>query len=148
MAMAGNAHDVYLESRVLSADGVELVQILYQAALESVERARQHLRDGDIAARASQINRACAILSELTLSLDREAGGDLSQTLLELYDYMERRLIKANVKQSEPPLAEVAGLLATVLEGWMACRNSARPASENPYGASEAHEGQYVAISY
>jgi hypothetical protein len=34
--MASSAQDMYLESRILSADGVELVQILYQAAYISI----------------------------------------------------------------------------------------------------------------
>lgn len=100
--MVSSAQDVYLESRVLSADGVELVQILFQAALESVEKARRHLSQGDIAARSKEITKASAILAELALSLDHSAGGDLSRTLLELYDYMQRRLLEANIQQSEP----------------------------------------------
>jgi flagellar protein FliS len=144
--MASNAHDVYLESRVLSADAVELVQILYQGAIESVEKARQHLKEGDIAARTRQINRCCAILGELAASLDQEAGGDLSRTLLELYDYMVRRLVEANFQQTDPPLVEVSRLLATILDGWMKCRTPGRPAAEHAY---EQHETQpSVAVSY
>ena len=43
----------YFESDVLSADPVELVRMLYRGAIDAVEKARQHLRQGDIAARAS-----------------------------------------------------------------------------------------------
>lgn len=147
--MASNAHDVYLESRVLSADGVELVQILYQAGIEAVEQARQRLKEGDIAARTKQINKACAILGELAASLDHEAGGDLSRTLLELYDYMVRRLVEANFQQADAPLAEVSKLLTTVLEGWMKCKTAVpgRPAAEQAY--EQQHEQpQSVAVSY
>lgn len=102
--MASSAQDTYLESKVLSADSVELVQILYQAALDSVEKARRHLSQGDIAARSKQITKAVAILTELAVSLDHPSGGgDLSRILLELYDYMQRRLLEANVRQSESP---------------------------------------------
>lgn len=125
--MVSSAQDVYLESRVLSADGVELVQILFQAALESVEKARRHLSQGDIAARSKEITKASAILAELALSLDHSAGGDLSRTLLELYDYMQRRLLEANIQQSEPILAEVSRLLSTLLEGWLNCKTTDRP---------------------
>ncbi|HLY19881.1 MAG TPA: flagellar export chaperone FliS [Bryobacteraceae bacterium] len=134
--MAGNAQNQYLESRVLSADGVELVQMLCQGALESVENARRHLKQGDIAARSHQINRAIAILSELASSLNHEAGGDLSRTLYGLYDYMQRRLIEANFQQSDPPLAEVSKLMTTLLEGWMNCRAPANaPIADYPAAA-------------
>lgn len=147
--MTNSAQDTYLESRVLSADSVELVQILYQAALESVEKARRHLSQGDIAARSKQITKAVAILTELAVSLDHSTGGDLSRTLLELYDYMQRRLLEANVRQSEGPLAEVAVLLATLLEGWLHCKSPARPWAEAPEPILESDDrGQLVAVTY
>lgn len=122
--MATSASTAYLESEIFSADPVELVQILYRAALESVGHARRHLQGGDMAARSREISRAMSILTELMLSLDREAGGHLARNLLELYDYMQRRLIEANAEQTEGPLAEVGRLLATLLEGWMHCRSA------------------------
>lgn len=139
---------MYLESRILSADGVELVRILYQAALESVEKARRHLREGDIAARSRAITRATAVIAELAVSLDHDAGGALSRNLLELYDYMQRRLLEANFCQSEPMLAEVSRLLATLLEGWMDCEPHARQWNEAPFGEPEPEYGGLVAVNY
>lgn len=148
--MASSAQDMYLESRILSADGVELVQILYQAALESVGKARRHLREGDIAARSREITRAAAVVAELAASLDREAGGDLSRNLLELYDYMQRKLLEANFYQSDPILAEVSRLLATLLEGWMSCKAPVRQWSQAPYPMAdpEPEYGRLVAVNY
>ena len=147
--METSAQDTYLESRVLSADSVELVQILYQAALASVEKARRHLGEGDIAARSKQITKAVAILTELALSLDHSAGGDLSRTLLELYDYMQRRLLEANLRQNGPLLAEVSALLATLLEGWLNCKSPARPWAELPGPISDPRDdGKLLAVTY
>jgi flagellar protein FliS len=112
------ALNAYLESSVLSADPVQLVQILYGVALDSVEGARRHLRAGDIASRSREIGKACAILAELEMSLNREAGGSLAKNLVELYDYMQRRLLQANIEQSEPPLTEVSKLLSEIREAW------------------------------
>jgi flagellar protein FliS len=122
--MATSASTAYLESKIFSADPVELVQILYRAALESLGHARRYLQEGDVAARSHEISRTMAVLTELMLSVDREAGGPLAANLLELYDYMQRRLIEANAEQTEAPLAEVGRLLATLLEGWMHCHPS------------------------
>ena len=115
-----NAHDTYLEERVLSADPVELVDLLYHAAITAVGEARRHLAEGRILPRARSISKACEILLELTTSLDYERGGEMSVRLAQLYGYMHRRLVDANFQQSDAPLAEVAGLLATLTEGWAA----------------------------
>ncbi len=113
-----NAHDSYLESRVLSADPIELIRLLYQSASRGVENARRHLANGDIAARARSISHASSVLIELAASLDHERGGKISANLAQLYDYMLRRLTEANLRQTDAPLAEVLGLLTTLSEAW------------------------------
>ena len=117
-----NAHERYLEERVLSADPVELVHIMYDAAIGAVRDARRHLEDKDIIARSQSISKACNILAELNTALDFEHGGEFSARLSQLYGYMYRRLVEANLKQSDEPLAEVARLLGTLLDGWAAVR--------------------------
>lgn len=117
-----NAHDAYLESRILTADPLELIRVLYRGAVESVEDARQALRAGDIPRRTRGINRGIEIITELTLSLERAQENGIALNLAELYDYMQRRLLEAHFQQTEPPLAEVNGLLKTLLEGWEQCR--------------------------
>ncbi|WP_321473316.1 flagellar export chaperone FliS [uncultured Paludibaculum sp.] len=119
-----DAQDSYLESRILTADGIQLVQILYQAAIDSVELARECLHRRDIAGRSKAITKAYEIVMELEVSLDLEAGGELSRNLLETYCYLRSRLLAANLEQSEPPLEEVARLLRVILEAWLECKET------------------------
>ena len=113
-----NAHDAYLESRILSAEPIELIRLLYQAATGAVRDARHQLASGEIAPRGRSITKACEILIELAGSLDHAQGGEISRKLAQLYDYMTRKLIEANCQQSDAPLAEVLGLLSTLSEAW------------------------------
>ena len=124
-----NGHDAYLESRILSADPVELVEMLYQGCTVAVREARHHLAEGRITERSREINKAFQILMELDTSLDHERGGEISQRLALLYSYMRGRLLEANMQQSDPPLAELLGLLSTLSEGWAGVRApAAKPA--------------------
>jgi flagellar protein FliS len=130
--MWNSGHDAYLESRVLAADPVELVSLLYQACTQAVREARCNLAAGQIAERSREINKACAIVIELATSLDHERGGEISQRLALLYDYMERRLLQANMQQSDAPLADVLGLLTTLSEAWAGVRQPEdKPAAES-----------------
>ena len=137
-----NAHDAYLESRIESADPLQLVTLLYQGAVTSVREARSHLAGAGIAARSRAITKAHAILVELTASLNHEAGGDLSRRLAQLYDYMMRRLLEANFKQIDEPLAEVLGLLTTLGEAWERIQEQASPTepASNPWSQPPAPE--------
>ena len=130
-----NAHDAYLESRVLSADPLELVHLLYEAAIAAVREARRYLAEGEIAARSRSITKTFSILQELVAALDHDRGGEISARLAQLYDYMQRRLLEANFQQADGPLAEVLGLLATLAEAWQGVEREAQPTAppENPW---------------
>jgi flagellar biosynthetic protein FliS len=87
-------------------------------------------------------NKACEIVIELASSLDRTAGGEIALRLAQLYEYMLGRLMEANLQQTDAPLAEVLGLLATLAEAWDGVRPApAPPPEENlwqPQAATEA----------
>ncbi|MEX2261286.1 MAG: flagellar export chaperone FliS [Bryobacteraceae bacterium] len=117
----GSYHDSYLEGKVLGADGLELVRILYRLAIESVEDASSALKTGDAAARAGSISRVQSALTELIASLDQQRGGELSRNLGNLYAYMHGRLCEAHIERQREPLEEVASLLRTLYAGWESC---------------------------
>jgi flagellar secretion chaperone FliS len=165
--MWNNGHDAYLESRVLTADPIELINLLYQACTQAVREARRHLAEGRITDRSRQITKACDIVIELATSLDHERGGEISRRLALLYDYMLRRLLEANMQQSDAPLADVLGLLSTLSEAWAGVRkpdeqptaaragsqpatNSAwsQPASERVWSQPAAEESDYRLHAY
>jgi flagellar protein FliS len=112
--------------------------------VEAVGSARRHLRDGDIPARGRQISKVIAILNELALSLDHEAGGEISRGLAELYDYLQRLILKANFEQIETPLVEAEQLLTTMLDAWENCRSS----SEEDSPSGDVSEHVAVSCSY
>ena len=140
--MAIDARLTYVENEILQADPIRLVQLLYQGAIGAVEKARVYLREHDIRARSSQIAKAAAIVNELTLSIDREKGGEVAANLVELYDYVQHRLQEANFRQIDEPLAEVERLLSTLLEAWAQCAPPpmARAATTTPPPPAYASE--------
>jgi flagellar protein FliS len=146
--MATSAHDAYLESRILSADPLELVRVLYRIAIDKIREAREHLQKGDVAARSKSISVASQALGELAASLDHQAGGDVSRRLAQLYDYMLWRLVDANFHQSAGPLDEVLGLLTTLSEAWQQIKIEPRvapaPAGQLHYLEEPAAELQYA----
>lgn len=117
-AMPNTSYGKYLEGEVFGADPLKLVQMLYRGAMESVAAARRHLAEGEVRERSRRITRAWEILQELSGSLDHSQGGTVSRGLAGLYAYMQGRLIEANQKQSDAPLAEVELLMGTLAQAW------------------------------
>lgn len=130
--MAQTIYDKYLETEVLGASPVKLIVILYRAAIESVKAARIHLQRGEIRERSQKITKASEIILELTQSLEHTGGGEISRNLAGLYAYMQTRLIEANTKQTEPPLADVESLLSTLLDAWCTATPAAAAAAIDP----------------
>ncbi|HYA16816.1 MAG TPA: flagellar export chaperone FliS [Bryobacteraceae bacterium] len=127
--MIGSA---YLESRILSADPIELVNILYEHAILYTAQAREALAKRDIQGRSAKIGRVISILGELDSSLNHSAGGDISANLARLYQYMRERLLAANLKQQDEPLDEVERLLTTLAEAWHGVAKARRSTASNP----------------
>lgn len=128
-----NRQKEYLQQRVENASPAELIRILYEAAIHTLEEALAALYAGDILKRGQAVNKAIEILSELQMSLRCDVQPEYSNTLGGLYGYMQRQLIRAHAEQSEAPLQEVARLLRTLAEGWTgAMQNLARGAEEQP----------------
>lgn len=137
--MPPNARGTYLENEILEGDGCRLIQLAYQAAIDAIGRAREHLRNGAIQARSREITRASELINELALGLDHSVGGELSRNLVELYDYIQHLLQQANFHQIEPPLAEAQNLLRTLAEAWQmaGAKLSAAPGSVEPLWTPE-----------
>lgn len=110
---------VGVETGVMGASPHRLIAMLFEGARNAIALARMHLNGGNIPARGEAIGKAIRIVEEgLQQSLNLEAGGEIAARLNTLYAYMARRLLEANLKQSESMLIEVDGLLATLEEAW------------------------------
>jgi flagellar protein FliS len=108
----------YRETAVKTANPLQLVVMLYDAAICSLKEAREHMNRKEIAKRSRSINKCIHIISELQSCLDLKAGGEIASSLNRLYDYMKRNIFKANVEQSVQPLAEVESLLEGLRDAW------------------------------
>ena len=108
----------YLESRVLSAQPAELVEMLYQIAIQSLKRAIGHLKSGDALARAGEVTRAQEAVNELMAALDHSVGASFTQTLASLYAYVQQQILKGHAGPSEDALQRAIGILSTLQEGW------------------------------
>ena len=111
---------VGVETGAMGASPHKLITLLYQGARQAIAVARLHLQAGSVGPRCEAIAKAIRIVeSGLQLALNVEAGGEIAQRLNSLYGYMTRRLMEANIQQSETMLIEVDGLLATLEEAWV-----------------------------
>ena len=109
-----------VQTSVANASPHQLVQMLFDGAHDRLNQAIGYVKRDDHAARNDAINSVIDIVSGLQASLDHDQGGELASNLEALYDYMQRRLFRANVDNDAQPLHEVSDLLGTVRSAWSA----------------------------
>jgi flagellar protein FliS len=109
---------VNTSAAVEGASPHRLVQMLMAGCLQRIAEAKGAVARDDRAARGIAIGKAMDILTGLQASLNNEVASPLPKQLDALYQYMQERLLLANVKGESEALDEVAGLMRTIKEGW------------------------------
>jgi flagellar protein FliS len=148
--MTSQPYGDHLETRILSATPLELVCILYDAMLASIGRARRALERGEVLERSRAVTHAVEIVYELGHSLNHDAGGELSVRLGALYEYVQRRLLEANLEQDDAGLAEAECLLSILAEAWRELPAAAAAASSSRWesrGPDQAFGPEAVAAA-
>jgi flagellar protein FliS len=106
------------ESALEGASPHQLIQMLLNGALDRLSQARGAMQRKETAQKGLLIGKVVSILGGLQDSLDESADAQMTANLDSLYDYMQRRLLEANLHNDLAILDEVSGLLLTVKEGW------------------------------
>ncbi len=118
-------YQAYVEGSVFSGNPLGMVIALYEGAVDAIREARECLIAGDVCGRSKAINKGIKILTELLVSLNHEAGGEISANLKRIYSYLQCRLLDAHTQKAKEPLNEAERLLMTMLEGWRAAAHKA-----------------------
>ncbi|MCL4140385.1 UNVERIFIED_CONTAM: hypothetical protein GTU68_051108 [Idotea baltica] len=92
--------------------------MLMEGALEKILAAKGFMANKDITKKGEHISWAISIIDSLRSSLNIEVGGDFAENLLDLYNYMERRLLEANINNDPAMLDEVGQLIIEIKSGW------------------------------
>lgn len=120
--LRANPWKSYQKIATQTAPPGQLVLMLYDAALRSLELALVGFDAKDPGERNATIHnnlqRTLDIVRELSLSLNREAGGELAATLCKLYAYFEERLQESNLKKTRTGVDEVLRHLGGLRDAW------------------------------
>ena len=107
-----------VESIVETANSQQLVKLMLDGALARLIRAKGCIAHRDVEGRNQAIDTALGIIGALQGCLDHEHGGSLAENLDSLYDYMQRRLFRANVDSDTQAIDEVVDLVRTLKAAW------------------------------
>ncbi|POA99845.1 flagellar export chaperone FliS [Chromobacterium sinusclupearum] len=122
-----------LKAAIYGASPIGIVVMLYEGVIKALSSASIAIDNDRFDEKARMISKAVDILEGLRIALDLEQGSEAAVNLNDLYIYMKMRLAKASLKNDKEILAEVKGLMETILPAWQQVdrANSAAQAEAN-----------------
>ncbi|WP_026830131.1 flagellar export chaperone FliS [Exiguobacterium antarcticum] len=119
-----NPYATYQTNSVTTALPQDLTLMLYEGLIKFAMLSKRSIEQGLIEQKNTNIQKAQAIILELQLTLNQSIA--LSKDLNNLYDYMQDRLIDANVKNDVVAIDEVIGFAEEFRETWKEAMKLAR----------------------
>jgi len=122
-----NAISTYRETKVKTASQGQLIIMLYDACVKNLDQALELLKlnagEHKNPANIEKISRAILktqeLITELTVSLDFEQGGEIAGNLFSLYTWFSKELVEANITQDGSRVQTVRNLLDDLKSAWV-----------------------------
>jgi flagellar secretion chaperone FliS len=114
--LKNNAYSQYKENAVYTASLEELTLMLYNGLVKFIMQAQKAIEENDLQKAHNSIVRAEDIISEFQATLDKRY--EISNSLSLIYDYMNRRLVEANIKKDKDILEEVIYFAKELRDTW------------------------------
>lgn len=96
----------------------KLIDMLLTGALDRLNMAKGCIVAGETQHKLQLFASAIAIVEHLRVCLDHQAGGEIAKNLDALYDYIGRRLLKANLDNDTAIADEAIELLKIIKAAW------------------------------
>lgn len=116
---AGAYRQVAAQTLVAGASPHKLIALLFDGFVAAANQARGAMRDRNLQAKGRAIGSASRIVEEgLRSALNMTEGGRIAADLNNLYGYIGRRLIQANLRNDESAIEECLRLIKPVRDAW------------------------------
>jgi flagellar protein FliS len=108
----------YQSSRVETASPIQIVVALYDGAIRFLRVAEEAMGRKDHAAKGHALQRAHAVVTELTATLDHAAAPELCAQLEQLYLFVLERIGTSNLRADPSLAAEARRVLEQLRGAW------------------------------
>lgn len=113
-----NIGNIYRQNQVNTASPKELVILLYEGCIKKIRLAELALEEERLDLVNENLIKAQDIISELAITLNMEAGGEVAENLAALYQYLLNELYQANIHKDVEKMVHVREKMAELLESW------------------------------
>lgn len=121
----------YQKSQVETATQEQILIMLYDGAIQFLNKAKKSKKDLDNEGFVRNIENCQNIILEFINSLDMEFGGTFATNIYNLYDYLYRLLASAKISRNENKINEVLKHLTELRDTWVKAIEIAKSEKNN-----------------
>ena len=119
-----NAYAQYNNSKILTASPAELTLMLYDGAIKFCNIAIVAVENKDIQKAHVNIVKTERIIDHFRATLDMKYP--VAKDFDRVYEYLQRRLLEANIKKEKEILEEVCGHIRSMRDTWKELMKTAK----------------------
>jgi flagellar protein FliS len=116
--MSSSGHQAYQTNAIETASPEQLTLMCYDGAIRFLRRAAAACEEGDLAKLSEATGRAQAIINELNITLNMEAGGEIARNLRSIYLFVNRHLATATMKRDVTGINDSINLISGLRDSW------------------------------
>ena len=114
-----SSYRAYHQTSVQPSAQLTLIVMLYDGMLRYLRKAHTCIEVQDIEGAHNYLMRSKDIVNELLSTLRAEKAGEVGGNLRDLYLYMFRRILEANLNKDPQPVQDVIRIAETLRQGWL-----------------------------
>ena len=111
-----NPYAQYAQNKIMTAGKAELTLMLYEGAIKFGNQAIKAENENDVQQAHNQIMKMQRIIEELQSTLDHKYP--VAKDFDNVYEYVHRRLIEANITKDKEILEECLEHMRTMRDAW------------------------------
>lgn len=121
-----NTHkiELYKKTELETEDQITLILKLYDRAIYHLEKGKNGIEEKKYEEKNVSLIKAKEIVLELLLTLDEEKGGSVAVLLSQLYNFVIREIMEANINLNCKAIDNSLKILSELRESWNSINNT------------------------
>ncbi len=112
-----NPYNAYNDNKIMTASNEDLTLMLYEGGVKFCNQAIIAIEKKDFTTANLKIQKSQDVVRELQITINRQHPQ--ADDMYNLYDYMHRRLIEANIRKDLEVLQEVTDMMKQFRDLWI-----------------------------
>ncbi len=116
--------DSYRKTQIETANPATLILMLFDRAIVLLDKSKKEILEKDYEKKGYSLTKAYDIITELTVSLDMEKGGEIAVSLKRLYGFVLQQIVDADRELDTNKIDNARKVVSELRESWASIKDN------------------------